>query len=122
MNVVVRESPTIFELLSGKDQALLVGRNAFFVLNFRLDSVDSVARLNLEGDGLAREGLIASEGADGDCSQRMSRYEQAKTERCRTDSRQVESEGSATFHVFVGAYLDETAVSQTVVNIQQGRS
>ena len=32
LNVVVRESATIFKLLAGEDQSLLVGRNAFLVL------------------------------------------------------------------------------------------
>lgn len=33
LDVVVRESATIFELLAREDQALLVGRDAFLVLN-----------------------------------------------------------------------------------------
>jgi len=38
-----------------KDEALLIGRDAFLVLDFGLDHIDSVGRLHLEGDGLARE-------------------------------------------------------------------
>lgn len=57
LDVVVAEGAAILKLLSGEDQTLLVGRNALLVLNLALDIVDSVARLNLEGDGLAREGL-----------------------------------------------------------------
>jgi hypothetical protein len=45
------------ELFSGEDQTLLVGWDSFLVLNFGLYVVDGVARLHLEGDGLAREVL-----------------------------------------------------------------
>jgi len=34
LDVVVRERATVFELLAGEDQALLVGRDAFLVLDF----------------------------------------------------------------------------------------
>jgi len=57
LDVVVRKGAAVLELLAGEDQALLVGRDAFLVLNLGLDIVDSVRRLNLEGDGLARKGL-----------------------------------------------------------------
>ena len=57
LDVVVAQCTPIFELLSGEDQALLVGRNTFFVLDFALDIVDCVAGLDFEGDGFAREGL-----------------------------------------------------------------
>ena len=74
LDVVVTESATILELLSGKDQALLIRGNAggkyelevtkeaqssspLLVLDFGLDIVDSVGRLHLEGDSLARQGL-----------------------------------------------------------------
>ena len=48
---------TILKLLSREDQALLIGWDAFLVLDLGLDIVDSVRGFNLEGDGLAREGL-----------------------------------------------------------------
>ena len=75
LDIVVRERAAVLELLAGEDQALLVGRNTFLVLddtsasgisntilvfhtlNLGLDIVDSVGRLDLEGDGLARECL-----------------------------------------------------------------
>jgi len=57
LDVVVGEGTTVFELLAREDQALLVRRNAFFVLNLRFYVFDGVARLNLEGDGFASEGL-----------------------------------------------------------------
>jgi hypothetical protein len=42
LNIVIRESATIFKLFSSKDQALLVRWNAFLVLNLGLDIVDGV--------------------------------------------------------------------------------
>ena len=57
LDVVVGEGAAIFELLSGEDQSLLVGWDSLLVLDLGLDIVDGVRRLNLEGDGFAREGL-----------------------------------------------------------------
>jgi hypothetical protein len=57
LDVVVRQSATIFQLFAGKDQSLLIWGNAFLVLDFLLDLLDSVARLDLEGDGLAGQSL-----------------------------------------------------------------
>ena len=42
LDVVIGQSATIFKLLAGEDQALLVGRNAFLVLDLALDVVDGV--------------------------------------------------------------------------------
>ena len=53
LNVVVAQSAAIFELFAGKDQTLLIWRNAFLVLNLGLNIVDGIAGLNLKGDGLA---------------------------------------------------------------------
>ena len=44
-------------LLSSEDEALLVRRDAFFVLDLCLDVLNGVAHLDVEGDGLPREGL-----------------------------------------------------------------
>jgi hypothetical protein len=57
LNVIVGESATILELLASENQALLVRRDALLILNLRLDIVNSVAGLDLQGDGLARESL-----------------------------------------------------------------
>jgi len=57
LDVVVREGPSILELLAGEDQPLLIGWNAFFVLNLSLDILDAITGLDLEGDGLTREGF-----------------------------------------------------------------
>ena len=53
LNVVFGESASIFELLTGEDQALLIRRDTFLVLNLGLDVVDGVGRLHFKGDGLA---------------------------------------------------------------------
>ena len=57
LDIVIGEGATIFKLLAGEDQALLVGGDALLVLNLGLDVVDGVGGLDLEGNGLAREGL-----------------------------------------------------------------
>ena len=57
LDVVVRKSAAILELLASEDQTLLVGRNALLVLNLRLDVIDGVRRLDLKGNGLPRQGL-----------------------------------------------------------------
>jgi hypothetical protein len=57
LNVVVGESAAVFELLASKDQALLVGRDALLVLDLGLDVINGIRGLDLEGDGLSRQGL-----------------------------------------------------------------
>ena len=57
LDVVVRKSATVLELLSSEDQALLVGRNALLVLDLGLDVIDGVGRLDLKSDCLTGESL-----------------------------------------------------------------
>jgi hypothetical protein len=57
LDVVVRQGAAILKLLASKDQTLLVRGDALLVLDLRLDIVDGVRRLHLQGDGLAGEGL-----------------------------------------------------------------
>jgi hypothetical protein len=57
LDVVVRQCTSIFQLLAGKDQPLLVWRDAGLVLDLGLDILNGVRRLHLQGDGLARQGL-----------------------------------------------------------------
>jgi hypothetical protein len=49
LDVVIRESTAILELLSGEDETLLIGGNSLLVLDLSLDVVDGVRRLNVEG-------------------------------------------------------------------------
>merc|ERR1711868_355858 len=53
LDVVVREGSSIFQLLSSKDQSLLIWGNSFLVLDLGLDILNGVRWLNLESDGLA---------------------------------------------------------------------
>jgi hypothetical protein len=68
LDVVVAQSAAILELLAGEDQALLVRGDALLVLDLGLDVVDGVARLDIEGNGLTRQGL------DETISHRISPY------------------------------------------------
>ena len=52
LDVVVGEGSSILQLLSSKDQSLLIWRNSFLVLDLSLDVVNSVRWLNIERDGL----------------------------------------------------------------------
>lgn len=65
LDVVIRKGAAVFELFSSKDQTLLIRWNTLLVLNLRLDVVDGIAGLDLEGDGLA-----------GDCEGNLSVYGQ----------------------------------------------
>lgn len=53
LDVVIRERTAVFKLLSRKDQALLIRRNALLVLNLGLYIIDGIARLNLQSDSLS---------------------------------------------------------------------
>ena len=57
LDVVVREGPAILELFSSKDEPLLIRRDSLLVLDLRLDIINCVRWLNLQGNGLASEGL-----------------------------------------------------------------
>jgi len=57
LDVVIGQSATVLQLLSGEDQSLLVRGNSFLVLDLRLHVIDGVGALNLKRDGLASQGL-----------------------------------------------------------------
>jgi hypothetical protein len=57
LDIVIRQSATILELLSGENQTLLIWGNAFLILNLGLNIVDRVRRLHFERNGLAGESL-----------------------------------------------------------------
>ena len=56
---VVRKGAAVFELLASKDQTLLVGRDTLLVLNFGLDVVDRVRRLDFQSDCLPGEAMVS---------------------------------------------------------------
>ena len=53
LDVVIRESTSIFQLLSSEDQTLLIRGDSLLVLDLGFDVVDGVRWLNIERDGLA---------------------------------------------------------------------
>ena len=57
LDVVVRKSAAVLELLAGEDETLLIGGDALLVLDLGLDVVNGVRGLDIEGDGLAGQGL-----------------------------------------------------------------
>ena len=57
LDVIIAESTTVLKLLSGKNEALLIGRNALLVLNLGLDVLDAIWSFDIESDSLASEGL-----------------------------------------------------------------
>merc|ERR1719464_532508 len=57
LDVVVRQSSSIFQLFSSKDQSLLIWRDTFLVLDLCLDILNSITRLHLQSDGLASQSL-----------------------------------------------------------------
>merc|ERR1712172_98235 len=57
LDVVIRQSSSIFQLLSSKDQSLLIWRNTFLILDLCLHVLDGITRLHLQSDGLASQGL-----------------------------------------------------------------
>ena len=64
LDVVVGQGAAVLKLLSGENEALLIRGNALLVLDLRLDVVDGIRRLDLEGNGLSRQGL-------DDCRKRL---------------------------------------------------
>jgi hypothetical protein len=57
LNVVIRESAAILELLAGEDQTLLVRRNALLILDLALDIINGVGGFHFQSDRLAGQGL-----------------------------------------------------------------
>jgi hypothetical protein len=53
LNVIVGKGAAVLKLFACEDQALLVRRNAFLVLDLGFDVVDGIGGLDLERDGLA---------------------------------------------------------------------
>jgi len=53
LDVVIGESPTVLKLLSSEDEALLVRRDSFLILDLRLNVVDGITGFYLKGDGLS---------------------------------------------------------------------
>jgi hypothetical protein len=56
---VIGKSPSVLELLSSKDQSLLIWGNALLVLDLGLDIVNGVRGFNLKGDGLSGKATVS---------------------------------------------------------------
>lgn len=69
LDVVVGKGTAVLQLLSSEDQTLLVRGDSLLILDLALNVVNSVARLDLEGDGLAgnyrKNKLVKSSGGGG---------------------------------------------------------
>lgn len=65
LNVIIRQRASVLQLLPGKDQTLLVRRDALLVLDLGLDIVDGVGGFDLERDGFAREGFYEADLESG---------------------------------------------------------
>ena len=57
LDVVIRKSSAVLELLTSEDESLLVWWDALLVLDLGLNVFDGVSWLNIEGDGLSSQGL-----------------------------------------------------------------
>ena len=57
LDVVVGESSSVLQLLASEDQPLLIWGDSLLVLDLSLDVLDGVRWFDLEGDGLASQGL-----------------------------------------------------------------
>ena len=57
LDVVIRKSSAVLELLTSEDESLLVWWDTLLVLDLGLDVLDSIGWLNIEGDGLSSQGL-----------------------------------------------------------------
>jgi len=57
LNVIIRQGSAVFQLLSSKDQSLLLRWDSFLVLNFGLDVHDGIIGLDVQGNRLSGEGL-----------------------------------------------------------------
>merc|ERR1739848_506681 len=57
LDVVVGESSSVLQLLASEDQPLLIWGDSLLVLDLGLDVLNGVGWFDLEGDGLASQGL-----------------------------------------------------------------
>jgi len=57
LDVVVRKSPAILKLLSGKNESLLIWGNTFLVLDFGFDIFNGVCWFDVQSDSLSGEGF-----------------------------------------------------------------
>lgn len=57
LDIVIRKSTAIFQLLACEDKTLLIRWDAFLILDLSFDVLDSVRDLDLESNSLSSESL-----------------------------------------------------------------
>ncbi len=57
LDIVVSKCAVVLELLARKDKTLLVGRDAFLILNLLLHALNRIRRLNIKSNGLTCKGF-----------------------------------------------------------------
>merc|ERR1719492_685723 len=57
LDVIIRQSSSIFQLLSREDETLLLRWDTLFILNLGLDILNGVIRLNIESNRLSGQGF-----------------------------------------------------------------
>merc|ERR1712223_798336 len=57
LDVIIGQRPAVLKLLASEDQPLLIRGDSFLILNLSLNILNTVAGFNLQGDGLAGQGL-----------------------------------------------------------------
>merc|ERR1711957_102344 len=57
LDVIIAQGTSVFQLLSSKDETLLIRRNSFLILNLGLDIINGIRWFNIQSDGLSSECL-----------------------------------------------------------------
>ncbi|KAH9571912.1 hypothetical protein CY35_02G118400 [Sphagnum magellanicum] len=52
LDVIIRQSAAIFQLLAGKDESLLIRRNPFLILDLSLHVIDRIRAFNFKRNSL----------------------------------------------------------------------
>ena len=69
LDVVVRQSAAVLELLSSKDETLLIRGDTFLILDLGLYVIDGITGFDIEGDSLSREGFDENLGKENEQGQ-----------------------------------------------------
>ena len=57
LDVVIRQGSSVFQLLSSKDESLLIRGDTFFVLNLGLNVFDGIRWLDIKSNSFTRQSL-----------------------------------------------------------------
>jgi len=91
LDIVIGQGPPILQLLSSKDQSLLIRRDAFFVLDLLLDVVDSIRAFDFQSYRLAGQRLDKDLHLkrEGRVTKMTNKRKQKKTKRKKKKLQQV---------------------------------